>query len=128
MADNTVPDYLLFTQEHEWAQNEDDVVTVGISDYAQDALGEIVYVELPPLGKEVNKGDELAVVESCKAASDVYAPVSGIIVEVNEALADSPALINESPYEDGWLVRIEPSDATELEELMDAANYREHIG
>ena len=129
MADNgTIPNYLQFTSEHEWAHNDDEVVTVGISDYAQDSLGEIVYVELPEVGKEVGKGDEIAVVESCKAASDVYSPISGKVIEVNDTLNDNPSLINESPYEEGWLVRLEPTDTTELDDLMDAESYKEHIG
>ncbi len=126
-GDLTVPHHFRYSEEHEWVEQDDDIVTVGITDYAQDSLGELVYIELPRIGQEVSKGDELAVVESCKAASDVYAPISGVIVEINESLIDSPSIVNESPYEDGWLVKIEASDVGEVDELMDAAAYKEHI-
>ncbi len=128
MAGNlSIPAHLNYTDDHEWVVAEDDIVTVGITDYAQDSLGELVYVELPRIGQEVTKGDEIAVVESCKAASDVYAPISGVIVEVNETLIDNPNVVNESPYEDGWLVKIEASDISEVDELMDSTGYKEHI-
>ncbi len=127
MSRINIPEELRYTEEHEWVASDDEIETVGITDYAQDSLGELVYVELPRIGKDVRKGDELAVVESCKSASDVYAPISGIVVEVNEMLNETPSLVNESPYEDGWLVKIEPTDFSELEELLDVESYKEHI-
>ena len=118
------PANLRFAESHEWALlDTDGTVLVGISDHAQDALGDLVYVELPEVGQSLEKGGEAGVVESVKAASDVYAPVSGEVVEVNEALADEPELVNKSPYGDGWLYRLKPSDAAELEQLLDAAAY-----
>lgn len=124
--DLSVPRHLRYTEEHEWVFSEDEVVTVGLTDYAQDSLGELVYIELPEVGREVSKGDEIAVVESCKAASDVYSPISGTIVEVNELLTDNPSMVNESPYEEGWLFKIEPSEEGELEELLNASDYKAH--
>jgi len=118
------PANLRFAESHEWALlDTDGTVLVGISDHAQDALGDLVYVELPEVGQSLDKGGEAGVVESVKAASDVYAPVSGEVVAVNEALADEPELVNKSPYGDGWLYRIKPSDTAELDELLDAAAY-----
>lgn len=118
------PANLRFAESHEWALlDSDGTVLVGISDHAQDALGDLVYVELPEVGQSLEKGGEAGVVESVKAASDVYAPVSGEVVEVNEALADEPELVNKSPYGDGWLYRIQPSDKAELDELLDADAY-----
>ena len=106
-----LPGDLLFTAEHEWLRKEDDgSVTIGITDHAQSALGDLVYVELPEVGQELDSGAEMAVVESVKAASDVYAPVSGSVLEVNEALADDPETINSDPYGDGWIVRVKPGD------------------
>ncbi|MBT8078970.1 MAG: glycine cleavage system protein GcvH [Gammaproteobacteria bacterium] len=105
-----LPGDLQYTKEHEWLRKEEDgSVTIGITDHAQSALGDLVYVELPEVGQEVDEGGEMAVVESVKAASDVYAPVAGTIVEVNEVLADDPERINTDPYGDGWIVRLEPS-------------------
>lgn len=105
-----LPGDLLYTSEHEWLRKEEDgTVTVGITDHAQSALGDLVYVELPEIGQEVEAGGEMAVVESVKAASDVYAPISGEVVAVNEDLADDPEKINADPYEDGWIVRLQPS-------------------
>ena len=107
-----LPGDLRYTEEHEWLRREDDgTVTVGITDHAQGALGDLVYVELPELGQEVEAGGEMAVVESVKAASDVYAPISGEVVDVNEELADDPEMINADPYGDGWIVRLRPSGA-----------------
>ncbi len=106
-----LPGDLLFTAEHEWLRKEDDgSLTIGITDHAQAALGDLVYVELPEVGQELESGAEMAVVESVKAASDVYAPVSGSVLEVNEALADDPETINSDPYGDGWIVRVQPGD------------------
>jgi glycine cleavage system H protein len=117
-----------FTDEHEWIDVEGDIATVGITDYAQGQLGDIVFVELPAPGTAVEKGKDAAVVESVKAASDVYAPISGEVTEVNAALEDDPALVNTSPEEDGWFFKMSVGDAGELEGLMDEASYKEFIG
>ncbi|MCJ8155942.1 glycine cleavage system protein GcvH [Sphingomonas sp. LaA6.9] len=116
-----------FTEDHEWVDVEGDIATVGITDYAQEQLGDIVFVEVPEEGKEVSKGDDVAVVESVKAASDVYAPVSGTVIEGNAALEGEPALVNSSPEEDGWFFKLTLSDAAELEELMDEAAYKAFV-
>jgi glycine cleavage system H protein len=116
-----------FTQDHEWIDLDGDVATVGITDYAQGQLGDIVFVEVPEEGKTVAKGDDAAVVESVKAASDVYAPVSGTVVEGNPALEDEPALVNEDPEGDGWFFKMTLSDASELEALMDEAAYADFV-
>jgi glycine cleavage system H protein len=118
---------LYFTKEHEWVRVEGDVATVGISDHAQEALGDIVFAEVPEAGRTVAKGDDAAVVESVKAASDVYAPVGGEVVEGNSALADDPSLINRDPEGEGWFFKLKLSDASELEGLMDEAAYREWV-
>ncbi len=112
-----------YRKSHEWARKDGDAVVVGISDYAQDSLGDVVFVELPEVGKTIKQGETFAVVESVKAASDIYMPVSGSIAEVNQALADNPALINEDPFGAGWIAKITPSDAKELDALMSAADY-----
>jgi glycine cleavage system H protein len=115
---------LKFLDSHEWARLEEDgTVTVGISDHAQGLLGDIVFVELPDTGKIINKQDDIAIVESVKAASDVYSPLSGEVVSVNEALNDNPELINSSPYDDGWFFKIKPQNNDELEDLLDAEAY-----
>jgi len=121
------PDELKYTEEHEWVLIEDETVTVGITDFAQDQLGDIVFVELPETGDQLETGKPLGVVESVKAVSDVYAPLSGEVVEVNNALPDEPEMLNTSPYEDGWMVKIKLADTGELDELMDAAAYQEFI-
>ncbi len=119
-----VPSELKYTRSHEWLRSEDDgLVTVGISDHAQALLGDLVFVELPEAGTEFVAGDECCVVESVKAASDVFMPISGEIVEVNNALADEPEMINNSPYDNGWLFKVQPS-ANELDDLMDADAYQ----
>jgi len=121
-----VPDNLSYTKEHEWLSLDDDGnVKVGITDYAQDALSDVVFVELPEIGSSFSKGDSMAVAESVKAASDIYAPVSGKVVSVNTKLEESPELINESPYDFGWMVTIEPTG--ELEDLLDSDSYQELI-
>lgn len=120
-----LPGDLLYTKEHEWLRREDDgSVTVGITDHAQSALGDLVYVELPENGADLEVEGEMAVVESVKAASDVYAPISGNVVAVNEALADDPEKINSDPYGDGWIVRIEPTDGTDESGLMPPDDYQ----
>lgn len=116
-----------FTEDHEWVRVEGDVGTVGITDYAQEQLGDVVYVEVPEVGKTVAKGDEAGLVESVKAASEVYAPVSGEIVEVNEGLADAPAKVNESAEADGWFMKLRLSDTAELGGLMDADAYKAFV-
>jgi len=113
-----------FTDEHEWIDLEGDLATVGITDYAQEQLGDIVFVELPDVGSNVDKGGEAAVVESVKAASDVYAPITGEVMEANAALEEDPALVNTSPEEEGWFFRLTVSDRDELEGLMDAKAYK----
>lgn len=123
-----IPSDLRFAEGHEWvSQEEEGVVKVGISDHAQNQLGDLVYVELPEEGDTFSKGDTVAVVESVKAASDIYAPVSGEVVVVNNALEDSPEIINNDPYGDGWLFSIRMDDPSEVDELMDAEAYGEMI-
>ncbi len=116
-----------FSEEHEWISVSGDVGTVGISDYAQSQLGDIVYVEVPEAGRKLAKGGEAAVVESVKAASDVYSPVTGEVVEGNAALADNPALVNSDPFGDGWFFKVRIADAAELDGLMDEAAYAEFV-
>ena len=119
-----VPSNLKFLESHEWARVEDDgTVTVGISDHAQELLGDIVFVELPEIGKEISQSSDIAIVESVKAASDVYSPLTGEIVEINKSLNDNPEIINASPYDDGWFFKIKPQDISEMEKLLDAAAY-----
>lgn len=122
------PEDVRYTQEHEWAREEGPGrLRVGITDYAQDALGDVVYVDLPEAGAEVRAGEPLGEVESTKSVSDVYSPVTGKIVERNPLLEDRPELVNEHPYGDGWMVVIEVTDASELEELLEAASYRSFV-
>tara|TARA_R110000751_G_scaffold2873_5_gene15033 strand:- start:10671 stop:11117 length:447 start_codon:yes stop_codon:yes gene_type:complete len=116
-----------FSKEHEWLEIDGDVATVGITDHAQQALGDIVYVELPEVGKKLAKDGDAAVVESVKAASDVYAPVDGEVVEANEELDANPALVNESPENDGWFFKIKITDASQLDDLMDEAGYKAFV-
>lgn len=123
-----VPDHLLFCPSHEWVDPTDpNLAPVGISDRAQEELTDIVYLELPAIGDTVTKGDAMAVVESVKAANDIYAPVSGEIVEINEAVVESPELVNSDPYGEGWMVKIRLSDPSELEGLLKAEQYREQL-
>jgi glycine cleavage system H protein len=123
-----VPDELKYAESHEWVRVEGDIATVGISDYAQQEMTELVYVELPDVGRECNAGEDVAVVESVKSASDIYAPVGGEIVEVNEGLADDPSQVNSSPFEQGWLFKIRMADSAQLDNLLDAAAYKQNIG
>ncbi len=116
-----------FTEEHEWVEVEGKIATVGITEYAQQQLGDVVFVDVPGEGKQFDKGDEAAVVESVKAASDVYSPVSGTIVEGNDVLADEPGLVNSDPEGDGWFFKLELTDAGELDNLMDEAAYKKFI-
>lgn len=117
-----------FTSDHEYVSVEGDVATIGITDYAQSQLGDVVFIELPATGKVLKQGDEAAVVESVKAASEVYAPVSGEVLEVNEALPDSPSTVNEDPLGKGWFIKVKLSNPAELDALMDDAAYKAHIG
>jgi glycine cleavage system H protein len=118
---------LYFTKEHEWVRVDGDVATVGISNHAQEALGDIVFAEVPDAGKTLSKGDDAAVVESVKAASDVYSPVGGEVIEGNSAIADDPSLINRDPEGEGWFFKLKLGDTSELEGLMDEAAYREWV-
>ena len=118
---------LYYTGEHEWVRVENGTATIGISDHAQEALGDIVFAEVPAQGRALNKGDEAAVVESVKAASDVYAPIAGEVIEGNGALSDDPSLINRDPEGEGWFFKLKLSDASELDGLMDEAAYREWV-
>ena len=123
-----VPENLRYTSDHEWLRLEDDgTVTLGITDHAQQALGELVFVELPEADRDLTQGDACAVVESVKAASDVYSPVAGQVTGANAALADTPELVNSSPYADGWLVKLRPTDPQTLDELMDADAYNRFL-
>ncbi|NGZ18165.1 glycine cleavage system protein GcvH [Vibrio aestuarianus] len=122
--DNT----LKFAESHEWVRNNGDgTVTIGISEHAQEMLGDVVFVDLPEVDAEIDAGDSFSLVESVKAASDIYAPITGVIVEINEELGDSPELINEEPYEGGWIVKVKMSDPSELDDLKDAEEYLSSI-
>ena len=121
------PTELKYARSHEWARVEaDGSITVGLSDHAQEALGDVVFVELPEVGTELSAGDEAGVVESVKAASDIYAPVSGEVLEVNPLLEDAPETVNSDPYVEGWFYRLQPSDSGELDNLLSAADYETH--
>lgn len=123
-----VPEGLRFTSSHEWVRAESDgTVTVGITDHAQELLGDLVFVELPEVGRGVGSGEECGVVESVKAASDVYSPLAGEITAVNEALTDAPELVNQSPFADGWLFRLRPADSAALDKLLDAKAYQAQL-
>lgn len=115
---------LKFTSTHEWLREEQNEVTIGITDHAQQLLGDMVFVELPEVGDEVHAGDELGVVESVKAASDFYAPISGVITAINEAVVENPAIVNTDPYAAGWLVKLKPNHPDEIEQLLSAAQYQ----
>ena len=127
MAEASYPDDLKYHEEHDWARIDGETATFGITWYAQDALGEVVFFDPPEVGKTVAKGEPYAEVESVKAVSDVVAPLSGEILEVNEALGDAPETINEDPYEGGWMVKVRLTDVSELDDLLDAAAYRETL-
>ncbi len=123
---SNIPDHLRYRESHEWIDSQ--TGAVGITDHAQQELTDVVFVEPPKVGAKVKAGDHVAVVESVKAASDIYSPVSGEVVEINEALTANPALINTEPYAQGWIFKIKAADGAELAQLMDAAAYRQHIG
>ena len=127
MADESYPDGLLYHPEHDWAKVDGDTATFGITWYAQDQLGEVVFFDPPELGANVSAGEAYAEVESVKAVSDVFAPLSGEVTEVNDALRETPERINEDPYGDGWMVRVHLSDASEADALMDASSYKESL-
>ena len=116
-----------YTTEHEWVKLDGDIATVGITDFAQSELGDVTYIEMPEIGRQINKGESFGVVESVKAVSDVYAPVSGEIVEVNGALEAQPETVNSSPYEDAWLIKLRVQNRGEVDQLLDAAAYQEHV-
>ena len=123
-----IPEDLRYLASHEWARkNADGTVTIGITDYAQESLGDVVYVELPEAGSQVTAHEEAAVVESVKAASDIYSLISGEVIEINEVLVDEPELVNEAPYSDGWFFRVRPDDLAELDDSLDADAYAEEI-
>ncbi|MFN6261290.1 glycine cleavage system protein GcvH [Rheinheimera sp.] len=125
---SNIPTELKYASSHEWLRSEGNgVYTVGITEHAQDLLGDMVFVELPEVGDSVAQGDDVAVAESVKAASDIYAPIAGEILEVNEALTDSPELVNSAPYTDGWMFKIKASDEAEVAGLLDAAGYKNAI-
>jgi glycine cleavage system H protein len=121
------PKELRYSQEHEWVAVEENIATIGITDYAQEQLGDVVYVELPEVGAQVTKDEAFGVVESVKAVSDIYAPVSGTVVEVNISLPDSPETVNEDPYGDAWMIRVEMSDPGEFGDLMTADQYKKFV-
>jgi glycine cleavage system H protein len=125
MAEPSYPDDLKYHEEHDWARIDGDQATFGVTWYAQDALGEVVFFDPPEVGRSVTKDESYAEVESVKAVSDVFAPLSGEIVEVNEALADSPETINTDPYGEGWMIKVRMSDPSEVDQLMDVAKYKE---
>lgn len=121
------PEELKYSKEHEWVLVEGHVATVGITEYAQQELGEIVYVELPEAGEKIVKDDPFGAVESVKAVSDIYAPVSGTVLEINDTLPESPETINEDPYGDGWIIKVEMTDMDDLKDLMNADDYAEYV-
>lgn len=122
-----VPTDLRYLESHEWVREENGSMRIGISDFAQDELGDVVFVELPETGDTVEQGSEFGVVESIKAVSDLYAPVAGTVSATNDALLDQPELVNEDPYGDGWMLEVDPTDSEELDELLDATGYEDQI-
>ncbi|RAK05444.1 glycine cleavage system H protein [Halanaerobium saccharolyticum] len=123
----SVKDGLYYSEDHEWVREEEDYLVIGVTDFAQDELGDIVFVELPEAEEEFEKNDAFGVLESVKAVSDTFIPVSGKVLEVNENLLDNPELINDDPYGDGWLIKVDPADDSELDELLSAEEYAEFI-
>ncbi len=121
------PKDLRYTKEHEWARIEGNIVTIGITDYAQDSLGDVVYLELPSDGAAVTKDETFGVVESVKAVSDLYSPISGTVMEINDALVDSPEVINDDPYGDAWMLKVEMSNSAEMKELLTADEYKKYV-
>ncbi|MDE0369597.1 MAG: glycine cleavage system protein GcvH [bacterium] len=126
-ADYEIPDNLLYTEEHEWLRRDEenpDQATIGITDFAQDNVGDVVYLDLPPEGDSVSAGETCGEIESAKTVSDLYAPVDGVVVATNGDLEDQPELVNDSPYGDGWMIRVRMADAAQLDDLLDASAYR----
>ncbi len=123
-----VPENLKYTKDHEWAKIEGDVATIGITDYAQGELGDVVFVELPEVGTQLNAGDTFGTIEAVKAVADLYAPLSGEVVEINPELESTPEKVNQDPYGDGWMIKVKISNPSEVDELMDAEKYKELIG
>ena len=121
------PDHLLYTKEHEWADFKENEVTIGITDYAQGQLGDIIFIEFPEVGEELNAGDTFGEVEAVKTVSELYVPVSGTIIEINEKLEDSADLVNTDPYGDGWLIKIKPTNVNEKDHLMNFSSYEEFV-
>ena len=117
------PEDLKYSDEHEWLRMEDDTAVIGITHFAQDSLGDVVFVELPDVGSDVSQFEKMGEIESVKAVSDLYSPVGGKVIEVNDSLADSPELVNDSPYGDGWMLKVELADSSEIERLMSASEY-----
>jgi len=128
MTESTIPAHLRYTEDHEWIEIEDDVATVGITDYAQSELGDVVYVELPEIGENAVQGKAFGLVEAVKTVADLYAPVSGEILEINHHLTKNPGLLNQSPYDEGWVIKIRLSDPGEMASLLDDQGYAAHIG
>jgi|TARA_B100000405_G_scaffold200642_1_gene140762 glycine cleavage system H protein len=122
------PEHLFYTKEHEWANFKDNEVIIGITDYAQSQLGDIIFIEFPEIGDQINAGDSFGEVEAVKTVSELYAPVTGTVLEVNENLEDSADLVNSDPYGDGWLIKIKPTNLNEKDDLMKSAAYKELIG
>ncbi|ATW89668.1 glycine cleavage system H protein [Halohasta litchfieldiae] len=122
-----VPDDLSYLESHEWTTTDDETVRIGVSDFAQDELGDVVFVELPAVGDEIDAGSAFGVVESIKAVSDLYAPISGAVTAVNEDLFDQPELVNDDPFGDGWMLEVDPSDDSEFDDLLSADEYRDQI-
>ena len=122
------PDHLLYTKDHEWADFKDNEVVIGITDYAQSQLGDVIFIEFPEVGVELTLGDAFGEVEAVKAVSELYAPITGTITAVNEELEDSPDIVNSDPYGDGWLIKVAPSNPEEKDELMNFLSYEQHVG
>lgn len=123
-----VPADLKYTEDHEWIKIDGDVALIGITDYAQGELGDVVFIELPEIGAEITKGDPFGTIEAVKAVSDLFAPVNGEVIEVNKVLTDAPETVNKSPYDKGWMIKVKFADAGDLEDLLDAADYKKQIG
>jgi glycine cleavage system H protein len=123
-----IPSELKYTKDHEWAKVDGDVITVGITDYAQGELGDVVFVELPEVGDNVKKDDSFGTIEAVKAVADLFCPVTGEVVEINEELENDPEIVNKDPYGSGWMVKIKIAESGELDDLMDSAAYEKHIG
>ncbi len=124
---STTPEGLRYTKDHEWAKTDGDLLIVGITHYAQDQLGDVVFVELPSPGKKVEASEAFGVIEAVKTVSDLYAPIGGEVVEVNAALADQPALVNQAPYEGGWMIKLRPKNPADVNSLMTATDYAAHV-